>query len=94
MARRALASTFNANFIMFLLMAFVFGFGMASTVLIGQAFGARDIDQARRVVGTAHRQLPAGRRADRMIGWLASPALLHLLAMPPDAMPSRSPTCA
>ena len=45
----ALASTFNANFIMFLLMAFVFGFGMASTVLIGQAFGARDIDRARRV---------------------------------------------
>ena len=35
----ALASTFNANFIMFLLMAFVFGFGMASTVLIGQASG-------------------------------------------------------
>src|SRR5438874_13701353 len=49
----ALAATSNANMIMFLLMSFVFGFGMASTVLIGQAFGRRDIDGARRVVGTA-----------------------------------------
>ena len=38
---------------MFLLMAFVFGFGMAATVLIGQAFGRRDVDGARRVIGTA-----------------------------------------
>src|SRR5689334_18205296 len=49
----ALAATSNANMIMFLLMAFVFGFGMAATVLIGQAFGRRDVDGARRVVGTA-----------------------------------------
>src|SRR3982750_227641 len=48
----ALAATSNANMIMFLLMSFVFGFGMAATVLIGQAFGRRDIDGARRVVGT------------------------------------------
>ena len=38
---------------MFLLMAFVFGFGMAATVLVGQAFGRGDVDAARRVVGTA-----------------------------------------
>src|SRR6058998_4406483 len=49
---RALAATSNANMIMFLLMSFVFGFGMASTILIGQAFGRGDIDAARRVVGT------------------------------------------
>ncbi len=86
----ALASTFNANFIMFLLMAFVFGFGMASTVLIGQAFGARDIDQARRVVGTAIGSFLPVAVLIGVIGWLASPALLHLLAMPPDAMPLRA----
>ena len=39
--------------VMFLLMSFVFGFGMASTMLIGQAFGRKDVDGARRVVGTA-----------------------------------------
>jgi putative MATE family efflux protein len=83
----ALASTFNANFIMFLLMAFVFGFGMASTVLIGQAFGARDIDQARRVVGTAIGSFLPVAALIGVIGWLASPVLLRLLAMPPDAMP-------
>ena len=32
----ALAATSNANMVMFLLTAFVFGFGMASTILIGQ----------------------------------------------------------
>ena len=38
---------------MFLLTAFVFGFGMASTILIGQAWGRKDVDGARRVFGTA-----------------------------------------
>src|SRR6476469_10051364 len=49
----ALAATTNGNLVMFLLMAFVFGFGMAATILIGQAFGRRDLNGARRVMGTA-----------------------------------------
>src|SRR5437899_5996559 len=49
----ALAATSNANMVMFLLTAFVFGFGMASTILIGQAWGRKDVDGARRVLGTA-----------------------------------------
>ena len=44
----ALAATSNANMVMFLLTAFVFGFGMASTILIGQAWGRKDVDEARR----------------------------------------------
>src|SRR6476646_9117879 len=48
----ALAATSNANMVMFLLISFVFGFGMAATILIGQAFGRKDVEQARRVVGT------------------------------------------
>src|SRR6476661_7095958 len=48
----ALAATSNANMVMFLLIAFVFGFGMAATILVGQAFGRKDVEQARRVVGT------------------------------------------
>ena len=87
LGENALASTFNANFIMFLLMAFVFGFGMASTVLIGQAFGAKDIDQARKVVGTAIGSFLPVAVVIGIVGWVASPALLKLLAMPPDAMP-------
>ena len=48
----ALAATTNGNLVMFLLTAFVFGFGMASTILIGQAFGRRDIETARTIAGT------------------------------------------
>jgi putative MATE family efflux protein len=83
----ALASTSNANLVMFLLMAFVFGFGMAATVLIGQAFGRRDLDGARRVVGTAIGGFLPVAAAIAMLGWLSAPALLQLLAVPPSAMP-------
>src|ERR671939_167365 len=50
----ALAATSNANMVMFLLTSFVFGFGMASTILIGQAWGRKDVDQARKIFGTAN----------------------------------------
>src|SRR2546430_11454755 len=52
---RGLAATSNANMVMFLLVSFVFGFGMASTILIGQAWGRKDVDGARRTFGTAGR---------------------------------------
>lgn len=83
----ALAATSNANMIMFLLMAFVFGFGMASTVLVGQAFGRRDVDGARRVIGTAIGSFVFVAAAIAIAGWLFSPALLKILATPADAAP-------
>jgi putative MATE family efflux protein len=83
----ALASTSNANLVMFLLMAFVFGFGMAATILIGQAMGARDIDGARRVVGTAIGGFLPVAAGIAILGWIFAPALLHLLAMPAAALP-------
>src|SRR3982750_4891536 len=49
----ALAATSNANMVMFLLTAFVFGFGMASTILLRQYWGRKDVDGARREFGTA-----------------------------------------
>ena len=48
LGENALAATANANIIMFLMFSVIFGFGMAATVLIGQAVGAKDIDGARR----------------------------------------------
>jgi putative MATE family efflux protein len=87
LGENALASTSNANLVMFLLMAFVFGFGMAATILIGQAFGARDIDGARRVVGTAIGGFLPVAAAIGIFGWIFAPTLLHLLAMPAAAMP-------
>ena len=49
----ALAATSNANMVMFLLTAFVFGFGMASTILIGQYWGRKDVEDARKIFGYA-----------------------------------------
>jgi putative MATE family efflux protein len=83
----ALAATSNANIVMFLLMAFVFGFGMASTILIGQAFGRRDIDRARRVLGTAIGAFLLVAVGIAVAGWIFSPALLKLLATPAGAAP-------
>jgi len=83
----ALAATSNANMIMFLLMAFVFGFGMASTVLVGQAFGRKDVDGARRVIGTAIGSFVFVAAAIAILGWAFSPWLLKVLATPADAAP-------
>lgn len=87
LGEEALASTSNANLVMFLLMAFVFGFGMAATVMIGQSFGRGDLDGARRVVGTAIGGFLPVAAAIGLLGWLFAPQLLRLLAMPADAMP-------
>jgi putative MATE family efflux protein len=87
LGENALAATSNANIIMFMLMAFVFGFGMASTILIGQAFGRRDIDAARRVLGTAIGSFSVISLAIGLVGWIFAPGLLHLLATPAGAYP-------
>ena len=83
----ALAATSNANMVMFLLMSFVFGFGMASTILIGQAWGRKDVDGARRVIGTAIGFFFVVVIAMAVTGWFAAPALLHLLGTPGGAAP-------
>src|SRR3954462_7111605 len=81
----ALAATSNANLVMFLLMAFVFGFGMAATVLIGQAYGRHDQDGARRVIGTALGGFLPFAAAIAILGWIGAPALLRLLGTPPES---------
>src|SRR5215213_7075450 len=73
----ALAATSNANMVMFLLTAFVFGFGMASTILIGQAWGRKDVDHARRVFGTAAGSLLLTSIMIAIAGYFLSPAILH-----------------
>jgi putative MATE family efflux protein len=81
----ALAATANANIIMFLVAGAAFGFGMAATVKIGQRFGARDIEGARKTFGTAvgfSSVLMVGIAA---LGWLGAPALLTALETPGHA---------
>lgn len=83
----ALAATSNANIIMFLLTAFVFGFAMATTILVGQSSGRRDVDGARRVVGTATGTFLFVSILVSAAGWLFAPAILRLLGTPADAAP-------
>ena len=83
----ALAATSNANLVMFLLTAFVFGFAMAASILIGQAFGRRDTDSARRVIGTATGTFVFLGVTVAAAGWMLAPHILHLLATPAGAAP-------
>ena len=78
----ALAATANANIIMFLIFAGVFGFGMAATVRIGQAFGAGDIAMVRRGVGAAVCVTLAITLVTTVAGWLGAPLLLDAMATP------------
>jgi putative MATE family efflux protein len=83
----ALAATSNANIIMFLTFGAVFGFGMAATILVGQAFGRGDPEAARRAFGSAIGLVGAGAVVIAALGWAFAPDILHLLATPGDAMP-------
>ena len=78
----ALAATANANIVMFLLFAAVFGFGMATTVRVGQHFGARDIVAARRTFGAGMGFCIAISIVTGIAGWFLSLALLHALGTP------------
>jgi putative MATE family efflux protein len=83
----ALAATSNANIIMFLTFGAVFGFGMAASVLIGQAIGRRDVDAARRAFGCAIGLVLGGAVIVSALGWIFTPDILKLLATPGDALP-------
>src|SRR3954470_1258150 len=83
----ALAATSNANMVMFLLTAFVFGFGMASTILIGQHWGRKDVEGARKIFGTATGGFVLITIAIAIAGYYLSGSILHLLGTPGDAAP-------
>ncbi|GLR47662.1 MATE family efflux transporter [Sphingomonas astaxanthinifaciens] len=83
----ALAATANANMTVFVLTAFTFGFSMASSILIGQAFGRRDIDSARRAYGNAVGFFALLGTLVAIGGWFLSPHILGLLGTPAEAVP-------
>ncbi|MFC3213982.1 MATE family efflux transporter [Novosphingobium panipatense] len=78
----ALAATANANIVMFLIFAAVFGFGMATTVRVGQHFGARQIDAARQTFGTGVGFCLIISIATGVVGWFGADALLDVLGTP------------
>lgn len=82
----ALAATTNANGVMFLFFALTFGFGMATTVRVGQHFGARDVDAARRSFGSGLGFSLVLSIAVALAGWFFAPWLLRLLATPEGSL--------
>jgi putative MATE family efflux protein len=87
LGENALAATSNANMVMFLLTAFVFGFGMASTILIGQAWGRKDVAGARRIFGTAGGSFLLATIVIAIAGYFLSGSILKLLGTPGGAAP-------
>ena len=82
----ALAATTNGNLVMFILTSFVFGFGMAATILIGQSIGANQLPQARRIVGTAVGSFIPLLMVLAVAGYFTAPYLLQLLGTAPEIM--------
>ncbi|OYX47474.1 MAG: MATE family efflux transporter [Sphingomonadales bacterium 32-64-22] len=83
----ALAATANANIVMFLVSSAAFGFGMAGTVLIGQRYGGRDLDGARRSFGSAVGFCAMLMLGIAAVGYAFAGPLLRLLATPEAAYP-------
>ena len=85
LGERAVAATANANMIMFLMVGTVFGFGMATTIRVGQSFGAHDLGEARRNFGGGIGFGFALSVAISVLGWWYAEPVLKLMATPPEA---------
>lgn len=82
----ALTATANANNIMFFLIGSIFGIGMAATILIGQAIGARDTARARRIMGTSATFFIALSVTIAAAGWFMADAVLRAMGTPEAAL--------
>ncbi len=78
----ALAATANANQIMFVVFAVVFGFSMAATILVGQATGRKDLAEVRRTTGASIGFFFIGGVIVAILGWLFAPGILLGLGTP------------
>jgi putative MATE family efflux protein len=82
----AFAAVGNANVVMFLLFGAIFGFSMAATVLVGQCVGAKNIAEAKRVVGTSATFFVVLSVALSLLGFAFAEPLLGLMHTPADAL--------
>lgn len=81
----ALAATANAGMIMFLMFSALFGFSMATTILIGQYMGRGDVDSVRRSLGSSVGIFTITGILTALMGWIFAPKLLDLLGTPGDS---------
>src|SRR6187402_3546141 len=83
----ALTATSTANTIMFLLIAVAFGFALASSILVGQSIGAKDMAHARKIVGTSASFFFGISVAMAIIGLVVAKPILVAMKTPPDSLP-------
>ncbi len=82
----ALAAVGNSNVVMFLLFGVLFGFSMAATVLVAQCVGAKNIAEAKRVVGTSAVFFLGLSLVMSALGFASAQTLVAWLHTPPDAL--------
>lgn len=80
----ALAAVSAVFPVIFLLFSFLIGIASGSTVLIGQAYGARDEHRVKKVAGTVLGATLAFGIVVAIVGTLISPEMLRLLDTPPN----------
>ena len=83
----ALTATSNANTVLFLLIGASFGIAMAATILVGQCVGAKDLVEAKRVVGTSATFFASVSILMAIIGLTFSEPLLVAMRTPAFALP-------
>ncbi len=87
LGEEALAASANAGMVMFLMFSVLFGFSMATTILIGQYMGRRDIESVRRIIGTAVSMFVIAGIFVAALGWflkLDSTLLIGGMVWPPE----------
>lgn len=82
----ALTAVANANLVMFMVLGGVFGLSMAATILVAQRVGARDMVQAKRVVGTSATFFVGCALLIAVLGLVLLRPLLTFLRVPDDAL--------
>ncbi len=87
LGEEALAASANAGLIMFLMFSTLFGFTMATTILIGQNMGRRDIESVRRIMGTAFGIFFVAGVVFAAAGWIFAPHMLRLMATSESVYP-------
>ncbi len=81
---QALAAAAGFFPIVFFMIAFFIGLASGASVLIGQAYGARDEERLKAVAGTTLTLALGGGVVVGGLGWIFASPLLHLIGTPPD----------
>ena len=82
----ALTATANANNVMFALIGLVFGIGMAATILVGQSMGAKNLPQAKKVLGSSATFFAIISTLIALVGMPLSRKIMQWTSTPDDAL--------